>query len=135
MAEQIKAGAGDAFDPDAFKTAVGDVNRSKEKAREHNGQAGKLTKEACDEHNFDKTAFTFMARLSRKEASQQAETFRHVIQMGAALGMADHLDMFDGVIETMQEIIDTVHAGQPASKSESAKNVARLASREAATVN
>lgn len=112
VAKQIKDAADTSFDPAALRRSIKQVNAAKAKATEMNGEAGALTKNAVEEHNFDKAAFTFASRLARKEPADASAIAAATVAYLHALGMFDTSDMFQDHIKVMRKIIEDVDSGQ-----------------------
>lgn len=112
MAEKMKATTKTSFNSEAYVRAVRDVNKAKERASEATGSAGQATKTACDQHNFDKKAFTFVAGLAKKEPTQQLATLGGIIQGAEAMGMFAQADMFNDFVSTMETIIARIKGGE-----------------------
>lgn len=130
MAENISRSGGEAtFDAATLKKVVKTINAAKAKATEMNGEAGALTKNACEEHNLDKTALTFVSRLARKETADAAAILGNIVTYGHALGMFDTSDLFQDHIKAMRQVITDVDKGKPG---KGAATVAKLAGSDAA---
>lgn len=104
-----------------LKRVITGINKSKEKAAEFVGQAGQATKQACDDHNLDKKALTFVAGLARKEPSQQEATLRAVIEYADKFGMLDQISMFDDLIPTLEGIVKRASNSQGATPAQTEK--------------
>lgn len=126
MADKLKAKPAPAFNADAYVKAIRDVNRAKEKATEENGRAGQATKTACDQYNFDKKAFTFIAGLSKKEPTQQLATLGGIIMGAQAMGMFAQADMFNDFVPVLRAILEQIEAGAPAPKPQGDSAVGRI---------
>ena len=101
------------------------VNAAKAKATEMNGEAGALTKNAVEEHNFDKTAFTFVSRLARKEDADAQAIVSAVVTYAHALGMFDSSDLFQDHTKAMRAVLDKIDAGQAGRGAATVRKLAR----------
>lgn len=124
MAEKIKDAA-KPFDPETLRSDISLVNDMKARAAEENGRAAKATAEACDRSGYDKTAFTFVAKLARKEPAQALQTIAAAVVYAEAEGLFRQMDMFNDAVSAMQAVIDRAQAGGAAPAG--AANVAKLA--------
>jgi hypothetical protein len=113
MAKQLKDAPDTSFDPNALRKAIKSVNAAKSKATEMNGEAGSATKTAVEEHNLDKTAFTFTSRLARKEPADAAAIAGACVAYFHAMGFFDTSDMFQDHTKVMRRIIEDIEAGKP----------------------
>ena len=130
MAENLSRSGGDAsFDAATLKKVIKTINAAKAKATEMNGEAGALTKNACDEHNFDKTALTFVSRMARKEPADASAVLGNIVTYAHALGMFDSSDLFQDHVKAMRQVIADVDKGKPG---KGAATVAKLAGSDAA---
>jgi hypothetical protein len=97
-----------------LKRIVTSINKAKEKAAEHVGQAGQQTKQAIEDYNLDRKALTFVAGLARKEPAQQQATLRGLIEYADKLGMFEQISMFDDLIPVLEGIVSRARAGEEA---------------------
>jgi len=111
-----------------LKRVVTGINKAKEKAAEHVGEAGQQTKQAVEDYGLDKKALTFVSGLARKEPSQQQATLAGVIEYADKLGMFDQTSMFDDLIPILEGIVDRANAagGAPAPAPEKAATIRGL---------
>lgn len=116
MADKLKPTTKTKFDAGALKSAIASVNRKKEEASEANGEAGSLTKQYCEDNNYNKKAFTFVASLKKKELQQQQEVIAALVTYAHALGMFDQIDMFNNSIDAMRQIVADAEKGQSGKK-------------------
>ena len=116
MADKLKPNTPTAFNADALRSSVGQINKQKEKASEASGMAGKLTAEACENYGFNKKALGWVAGLAKKEADQQREVITAFLIYGHAMGMFDQVDMFDGSVAVMEQIVADAKAGKSGKK-------------------
>lgn len=118
MAKQLKPEDvhADVLTDKEFRSAIEEINSSKERAREHNGSAAKLTKDFADKHNLDPKAMTFVAQLSRKDRQQAQTTLREVILNARRMGMFDQIDAFDDLIPVFRQVVADADAGADMTK-------------------
>lgn len=129
MAENLSRSGGEAsFDAAALKKHIKSVNAAKAKATEANGEAGALTKNFVEEHNYDKTAFTFVSRLARKEDADAQAIVSAVVTYAHAMGMFDTSDLFQDHVKAMRQVIADVDKGKAG---KGAATVSKLAKAEA----
>lgn len=130
MAENLsRAGGESSFDASTLKKVIKTINSAKAKATEMNGEAGALTKNACEEHNLDKTALTFISRMARKEAADAAAIVGNIVTYAHAMGMFDTSDLFQDHVKAMRQVIADVDKGKAGKGS---ATVTKLAKAEAA---
>ena len=136
MAENLSRSSGDAsFNAAALKKAIKTVNAAKAKATEMNGEAGALTKNAVEEHNFEKTAFTFVSRLARKEDADAQAIVAAVVTYAHALGMFDTSDLFQDHTKAMRAVLDKIDAGKAGSGAATVRNLAKNQTDSGATAH
>lgn len=113
MADNLsRSGSASSFDAAKLKKVIKTINAAKAKAIEMNGEAGARTKNACEEHNLDKTALTFVSRMARKEAADAAAIVGNIVTYAHAMGMFDTSDMFQDHVKAMRAVIDDVDKGK-----------------------
>lgn len=111
MAEKLRSGGATSFDAAMLKKVVKNINAAKAKATEMNGEAGALTKNACEEHNLDKTALTLVSRLARKELSDAQAIVGAIVTYAHAMGFFDTSDLFQDHVKAMRVIVEAVDKG------------------------
>lgn len=135
MAEKLKAGAANKFAEKLPEVArrIADVNDRKEKAKEYNGLAGKATKDATENLNINKTAFTFLANAKRKEPTEQIDRILTIFAGALGMGMLDQMDLFDDRLAFIKAKLGEITAEDAERKpAPGAANIHRLASGDAA---
>ncbi|MGA0615910.1 hypothetical protein [Paracoccus sp. KR1-242] len=136
MAENLSRSGGDAsFDAASFKKHIKSVNAAKAKATEFNGEAGALTKEFVEKRNYDKSAFTFISRLARKETADAQATVAAVVTYAHAMGFFDSSDMFQDHTKAMREILDKIDAGKAGSGAATVRKLAKAQEEAGATAH
>lgn len=125
MAENLSRSGDTSFDATAFKKAIKSVNAAKAKATEMNGEAGALTKNFVEEQNYDKTAFTFVSRLARKEDADAQAIVSAVVTYAHAMGMFDSSDLFQDHTKAMRAVLDKIDAGKAGSGAATVRKLAK----------
>ena len=107
MADKLKKGT-NAFSAKLpeVKRRIADVNKSKEKAAEYVGMAGKATKDVCDANNVNKAAFTFVATCHRKESAEAIDRVLTLFALALGTGLLDQMDLFDDRLAFIKDELD-----------------------------
>lgn len=130
MADKLKKSdqAGFAAKVPELLRRVEEVNEQKEKAKEYNGLAGKKTKDATENLNFNKWAFTAFCQAKKKEPVEQLDRLLSLFALAAESGMLDQVDMFDDRLTLIRDKLESLlDEGTPAPRPEGAATVAALA--------
>lgn len=132
MADKLKAAKpGKAFEDKLAEIGrrLKEVNSQKEKAKEYNGLAAQKTKDATENLNINKWAFTATAQALKKEPPEQLDRVLTFFALALGNGLLDQADMFDDRLAYIRRKLDEMADGKaPAAPAPGAENVAALRS-------
>jgi hypothetical protein len=112
-AAQPEAPAVGGADPAEFQRLIAEINRQKKNSSEYQGMAGKLTRDAIDQHSLDRVAFGFVMRLSRMDEAQKQAAIRSFIDYAERAGFLDQMDTFSDLTDLMAGVVDRLKARIP----------------------
>lgn len=101
---------------DDMKREIANVNRQKANAAEYAGHAGQAAKNAIERYGLDRTAFTFVTRLSRMEETKRDAAIRSTVVYASKAGMFDQLDAFSNFADVLEEIAAEIRGRRPSSR-------------------
>lgn len=101
------------LDAGEFQRVIGEINRQKKNASEYQGMAGKLTRDAIDQHSLDRVAFAFIMRLSRMDEAKKQAAIRAFIDYAERAGFLDQLDAFSDLTDLLAGMVDRLKARIP----------------------
>lgn len=102
-----------AVDPGEFQRLIGEINRQKGLASEYSGSAGKVTRDAIDQHGLDRKAFGFVVQLSRMDEGKRQATIRALFDYIERGGMLDQIDAFSDLTDVLSGIVDRLKGRIP----------------------
>lgn len=114
MAENENNGVVCDIDEATLKTIVKNIRNAKERACEHTGEAGSLTKTACEQHNIPKAVLTGLTKLAKMDPTQAEAHIAANLSLWHMYGLFDHVDIFIGeqMIETLEAILERLKQGK-----------------------
>ena len=101
------------MDAAEFQRIIGEINRQKKHSSEYQGMAGKLTRDAIDQHSLDRIAFSFVMRLSRMDEAKKQAAIRAFFDYAERAGFLDQLDAFSDVTELLDAMVGRLKARIP----------------------
>jgi hypothetical protein len=101
------------MDPAEFQRVIGEINRQKKNSSEYQGMAGKLTRDAIDQHSLDRVSFGFVMRLSRMDEAKKQAAIRSFMDYAERAGFLDQQDAFSDLTDLLAGLVERLKARIP----------------------